>query len=783
METDLTPIDNALALQDPNAQPADAMLAQEQAQLAAAQQQLAFDYWAAKTADQVIAELDKKERQHGSVIKSKGFSTMWRVQRAQYYGLDPNDLNSWSTQNVMLEGDQNEMVRFRVNESRSFISQTITMAIGTRPSFQCMATNTDYDSLGQVETSDALIEYVYGDVYGERKERKTVEKSALFGLSWTWLRWDPNGGTPITEKRPVMRALAGGVQQPALDPKTGKPKMQDVATGQRTGEIVMKSLGPWDVFHEQGVDDPEDHIWLCAREKRSKWEIAGLYPEKKDAILAAASNRDRYDISEMFGSMIGALGSHETDEITVKHFYHRGSPALAGGEFSRGRHIMYVGSTMLLDEPLKYERIPLIDLCPNDYIGTSFGYANAWDMCSVNQMLDQIVSDVASNLATFGRQSVWMEEGTTLSPLDIANGMNFLTGPPNSKPPQAVQLAAIPAASQWFLEYLQKRFNSLSGQNSVTRGEPDANITSGQMAALFHSIAIEFNSAFQGAVDNHRERVANMILDILKRFATHPMVAKVAGIDERPYQDSFTRDDFDGVSGVKIKTANPMMRTQAGRSQMAEWLLKIPNALTEPDQLAEVIVSGQLKPAYDAPRKRRMRIKLENEMLLDLAQAPQLPGQPPPVQQKQDPGMPVVVNGQSVPGAPGPAYRCVPSVPVIYLDNHVDHIHEHYALLTSREALLNPTYLDVVTAHIEHHKKIWRECDPLELQALGLPVFPQPVMQPMPANDNAGADAGAPNKSMNPPAAAHQGQQTESAGVKLPQPSKSPVPNNSGAAA
>jgi hypothetical protein len=741
-------------------------------------------YWAGRMAKDVLAELDKKERAYFDFAQERWFTPMSRIAFAQYHGLDPTALNVWATQQVALDGDQGELLRFRVNESRSFIKQVITMAIGNRPSFECSATNTDYDSLGQAETADAIVEYMYQRVYGERKERVTIENGALYGLGWSWCNWDPNAGEMMTRDVPVMRTLPDGSEAPALDPLTGKPKMKKEPTGQRTGDIVMKSLAWWQVFHEPRVDEPEDHLWRCVREKRSKHEIIGRFPEHREKLLALKSD-DLYSLESLFG--LQQTSGTSTDEIVVKHFYHKPSDALheaktdRGEDASHGRYILYAGECVLLDLPLQFPVIPLVDFCPAEYKGTSFGYADSWDLFAINQMLDQIVSDVASNLSAFGRQCIWGEEGLTDSDSDaIANGMRVLLGRPGSKPPQAIQLAALPAGWDKFLEYLGKRFQSLSGLNSVTRGDPDASITSGTMAALFHSIAIEFNSALQAAVDSHRERLANLILDILKVYAEHPLIVKIAGADERPYADTFTRDKLLGVSGVQVKTSNPMMRTQAGRLQIAEMMMKM-GSIKDPVQLLEVIVSGQFKPAYDADRKLRMKIKLENELLQE----------GPPVKEETPPAPPALPNGLQPP--PPKPYKHVPTVPVHWLDDHDIHVAQHHSLLASREAMSDPALREAVNVHIDHHMKVWRETDPAALLANGKKPFPQPMAPPgarpagpppmqrigkggPPANTN---DKGPP-EAMKP--TDQPKQREESAGTPLPKPAQSPMAGKQGAA-
>lgn len=734
-------------------------------------------YWAAREPEAVIAELEKKERGFFDFQRRRGFVSMWKIMFAQWLGLDPEGMGDWATQTVSLDGDRGELVRFRVNETRSFVKQLITLALGQRPAFECMALNTDYNSLGQVETADNIIEYAYWEKYGERKERKTVTRGALFGLSWAWVNWDVWAGEWIEKEEPVTQQLPDGTTAPKMDARTGKPVMRKVKTGERAGELTLKSLYPWEVFFEPRVEEFDEHIWRCVRERRSRWEVAAAFPEQRAAILDRGK-RDQYGLEALFGIDGGGLTASDDDEVIVYHFYHAPSDAFEAPnpndpeakDFRQGRYLAYCNGKPLRDVVLPYNKIPLEDFCPSEFFGTAFGYADSWDLCSINQMLDQMVSNVATNLTTFSVQSIVVEEGTDFSTDAIANGANVFTVRQGAKPPEALQLASIPESAKWFLEYLQARFQSLTALNSVARGDPSSNISSGTMAALFHSIAIEANSALQAAVDSHRERVANLVLDVMRRYANHPQVMQIAGIDERPYIETFTRDAFSDVRGVRVRTANPMMRSTAGRMQMAELMLKIPGIITEPAQVTEVIVSGQLKPAYDSPRKKRLRIKYENETLAN----------GPPTQQVTPPPMPAFPDGVQPP--PPPPYEVVPAVPVFAFDDHRQHIHEHCSLLASRDALMNEPLRKAVETHIAHHMREWREGDQMAFHALGLPVF----MPPPGAMPPGGA---LPPEAPPPPNGKPAGKApvdvpggAEAENVPLPRPAQPPAPPKRNAA-
>jgi hypothetical protein len=738
-------------------------------------------YWAARDAVEVIGVLKEKKKAYFEFARTRGFIDAWLASYCQRHGQAVDDVQSWETLSVGFAGDDGELLNFRVNEVASYADQLVTMAIGNRPAFETYATNDNYDSLAQAEPSDRIVEYVYADRYGERKERRVIDHAAWYAQGYTWMRWDPTAGEQLPAKEvTVMRTLPDGSQAPELDPKTGRP-VTEMVPGPKTGHIILKALYPWDQYCEPRTEDPDDHLWRTAIERRSRHELAGLFPELAAQLLAVDGN-DPYSIESLF-STDPVSSNAQRDEIPVEHFYHLPSPALdaaQGGKFKTGRYLCFAGDIKLLDIPLAYPTIPLIEFKPWPWDGCAFGYTPIYDMLSINTVIDQLMSDGASNLTNWGRLSMVMDVGTTITAEELARGERIFTKPTDTDHPKYIDPPAIPESAKWFLEQCIKRLQSRSGLNAVTRGDPDKNITSGTMAALFHSIAIEANSGLQAAVDQHREAVANMILVVLQRFAEHPMIFGIAGGDDRDYVASFTKSDLEGVRGVRVKTANPMSRTQAGRMEVAQLMLKIPGAIEDPAQLNETLNSGTPTPLYKNARLRRLRIKYENELLRGDPKKG-----PPQVQQKVDPPPPELPNG--MPSGPAPIpYRWVPAVPVLMTDIHPLHIESHTAELSTKRALEDPAYADAVMAHIEHHMHMWKSTAPDYLQAFHCPPYPGSMAAPAPGAPGLPPGGGGPGGPPHPApgggggGGAHmpealQHKQGPDVGTPIPKPAQSPI--------
>jgi hypothetical protein len=671
-------------------------------------------YWAKKKGGELVSALRAKEQAYFEAVTRRGLLTMWRIAYAQYYGLDPAALGDFATQQISFTGPEAEFIRFRINEVRSFIKQQNTMAMGERPAFQCISVNTDYQSMAQVEICDQIINYLYRRSSGEQRERELLEVDGVFGVAYGWDRWDHDAGDDVD----VMQDVPG-----MTDPQTGQ--LAQMPVKQKSGAPRTTVLYPWEVIQEPY--SREANGWMMVRERCSKWELAAQYPEHS-AKLTKLSTLDEYAISELFGFDLDALTS---DDCIAKHFYHPRCKALP-----EGRYVGVAGDMILWDTTCPVtEGTPITELCTGKFFGTAFGYADSWDLCSINEMIDQLCSDTASNLATFGRQTMVVDEGTKYDVDLIALGHRVLTKNPAAKAPEVIEFAEMPEATKWFLEYLHKRHESISGLNSVARGDPGNNISSGQMAALFHSIAIEYQSGRQASLDSYRERSANLKLDMVRMFADAPFVAEIVGVDERPYMQEFTRQDVSGIRRVMVTTANPLMRSIAGRLQVFESIKDLD--ITQRAAAIELILTGQSKAFTRQDRTCDMRIRWENEQLAK-------------------------------------GTKCQ----VLALDNPFKHVPQHFAEIEARSAELqaNPQAMAAYLEHIMEHGQVYLQLDPNLAQMMqiplpmmpGMPGMPGAPMPGAPANDNAAA----PSKSAKPDP---MSQQVDPSGVKLPSPAQPPA--------
>ncbi|MBN2840879.1 MAG: hypothetical protein JXP37_08005 [Coriobacteriia bacterium] len=654
--------------------------------------------WFLRSSDALTASLIEKKEEFFNALQGSNLVGQWRRAWSQYYGTDPDNPSEFATQNIKRVGPEKEYTRARINDFRSFVKQTIQTALGPAPAYKATTKSTDFATLAGIETIDRALSHVMGQTMTDRKRRRLLERAVVLGMSFGHARWDRDGGDDTTEKVPM--------KNPDGSPLVGAmniPVTEDVEV--KTGIPVIDIGSPWQTFYDP--EEEEDLPWQCVMERRSKWDLAAQFEEQREEIIGC-EDEDEYTREKLFGSAIFSSLSTAEDVVTLHHFYLARCAAAP-----EGRYVGFIeGVPALWDGPLPIQskgRIPVVTIMPSAYIGAFLGYADCWDWMSIQQLIDNVVSDWASNVRAFGRLTLLNPKGSGVNMDALAKGnravdFNGQTPPHYLAPPKmdgGVDLT----------NYLHRRMESVSQQNAVRRGDPQANIKSGTMAALFNQISIEFLSDLQQSFDAAEKELANVCLELLQTRAKGEFLVEVSGEVNRPYWESFAAKGFKGLQSVSVETISPMMRSPAGRYEFWQAVSQVP-----PHKQAAVrrgLEFGDWSGLFDEESAGDMRLIRERELLMS--------------------GSYVAVNA---------------------CDKHEEHVPDHWATYEMLEAadptiplmdeqgqpVLDPMgqpmnkpggkYEQAKKAcldHIMRHRQAWQYIDPGTAMLLGRPL-PPPIL-------------------------------------------------------
>lgn len=667
-------------------------------------------YFAAAEPEKLASACLAKASSFYNVQESNFYLDKLRQNWAYYHG---NFSDNWdnSSHSVGFAGAEGELTLLPVNHYRNIAQHMLVMITSSRPTMEARAANTDYRSLSQTYLANGILDYYMREKDLESCIHRATEMAIVMGSGFVRMEWN---------------ATAGDVYD--YDEETGDKSNQ--------GELEFSTHSPFDVVFD-GTKDTWSNEWVIIRSFQNKFNLIAKYPEMKDKINSIPNE------SRGMNYRLSIFSNDSTDDIPVYEFYHKKTDALPDG-----RYFLFLSADIpLLDIPLPYREIPVYRITAGEYMGTPYGYSPMFDVFPIQEGINSLYSTIMTNQSAFGVQNLYVPRGADISINNLEGALNIIEG--NAKP-EALNLTQTPKEVFEFLQILIQAAETVSGVNSVARGDPGASLKSGTALALIQSMALQFISGLQNNYVKLIEDIGGGLIEILKDFAKTPKTIALVGKNDRPLLKEFVGDDIDSIQRVIVSVGNPLARSTAGRVQMAEQMLQM-GLIKDPQQYFQVIETGQIKTLYESDMNTMLLIKHENELMSE--------------------GTPCIAD---------------------MLDEHSIHILEHRSVLSNPELRKNPELRNILQEHIQEHINFLRTVDPDILKMIKqVPLANPGAPQGVPPEGAPGPDGtpqqGKPpsgpgmDQMMQPPGGLPQpgdmikGQGNQGGGT-LPNPAKPPQP-------
>jgi len=598
-------------------------------------------YYANLPVDEIGGELQKKVDDYYQYVRLNGMLDLWRKSYRQYFraGFHLGD--------TVRGGESGEYSFLYVNHFRSILQAILSITVSQRPTFDARAVNNDYSSQAQTKLAQGLLDYYMREKRLERYVADAVEFAIWSGEGYLALNWD------------VALGREYGVGQ------NNEPV--------REGDIKFTSCSGIDIIRHPYLRKFEDRNWLIVREFVNKYELAKKYPDFADDIIN----------SEMFSQnlkndFLDFYKITDSDLIPFYRFYHDKTQSVPNGRYSE----FIEGGTVIFDSDLPYPEIPVYALHPGSIYASPFGYTVSFDMLPIQRAIDGLASTIQTNQEAFGVQNVLVPKGSNLDVEELVGGLNIVQYDAKMGKPEPMNLTATPVEIFNRYKELINEMESISGINSVVRGNPEASLKSGAALALVASQAIQFLQLTQQRYVQLLEDSGTAIINMLKSYAAVPRVATIVGKMNTPYMKEFKGSDLENVQRVIVDMGNPLSKTTAGKIQIADTLLQY-GFIKNTDMYFSVLQNGRLDSILDPVQRQLMLIAQENEQMSD--------GIDPPV---------------------------------LVTDNHPMHIQEHKQLLDSPEARNNVELVSIVLQHMQEHIQQLQTGDPNLFAILGIQSLP-----------------------------------------------------------
>lgn len=611
------------------------------------------EYFAAREAEEAAGVILSRAENWFRMMDTNGYLDKLTKAWSAYHGAYYSDASSGHK--ITFGGEQGELVNLPVNHFRNICRNILTMVTASRPSLEARATNTDYKSLVQTKLANGLLDYYMREKRLEDYLHKAIEFAIVLGSGYIKMEWNATSGEIYDYN-------------------------EDTNTPIYEGDVVFKNLDPFNVVLDSTKENENDHDWVLTRTFKNRFDLAAKFPELNDDILRMETKDqlERYSTSAGFWE--------ETDDIPVYEFYHKKTEAMP-----EGRYLLFLDSNVvLMDTPLPYRDLPVYRVSPAVILGTPFGYSDTFDILPIQDALNSIYSTILSNHNAFGVQNILSPRGADVTSEQVSGGMNFIEYNSEAGKPSALNLLQSSPESYEFISLLERTAETISGVNSVARGNPESSLKSGNALALVQAMALQFVSGLQQSYVKMIENVGTGLVNMLKDFAAVPRIASIVGESNKTYMKEFTGDDLSSINRVIVDVGNPLARTTAGRVQMAEQMLQM-GLIETPEQYFMVINTGKLDTLTDGIDRELLLVKAENEKLMA----------------NED-------------------------VDAAATDRHSIHIKEHKTVLADPDLRKDPELVQKVLSHIQEHINLLRNTDPDLLMIIG----EQPLAPPggSPAN-------------------------------------------------
>jgi hypothetical protein len=612
-----------------------------------------MQYWATLQGEEFVNEVKKKVEAYDRYIESVGrlnrIKQNWRYLNGLVEGAD----------GLKKTGKAGEIVKISINNYRAFLNNIHVLLTQAKSYFECQAENMDVKSQSECVLGKAIVSYYIDHAGLGASFSRAVFDALCFGDVFLEGDWDESLGSDIT----------------------ANPEDHSIV---KTGDVCIKAHNTLNVIRDIHLKSHSKCRWLIVRDHDDKYELAATYPEHAEYILEqqVESRRNKDSIYDALRNVYGDDG----DTIEIFRVYHKDTKACVGG-----LDCLIIGDRVISAAPItqRYEEIPVKRLAVADIEGSFLAYSPMWDLIPICQASDFLTTAQITNAINLAFTNIWSQD-PNLKVSQLSSGMGLIN---SQTKPEALNLAHSSPELEKGQAMLHSKAQFLTGINSVAAGQPEAvsNIKSGNGLALILSTAVQFQSAFQERYADFRSDLTTLLIKILQKNASAPMLIGITGRANLRETKRFKSDDILSIKRVKCSLTSPIMATIGGRMQVADNLVeKFPGQVSV-QAYVSILQTGLLDHIESGFFNEQMAIISENE----------------------------AIGAGKQKG-------------VLLLENHPLHIKEHLKLVYAPDAKDDPQLIDSVMQHIMEHFAQWGSMTPSMLQVVGIPAMiqPQPMMNP-----------------------------------------------------
>jgi len=542
-------------------------------------------YWAAEPDPEVLASYLYRKREdfwnhlEVSGIRDSAYKC-WRFWHGLFYDL--------SGGNIVPAGIHGDIAQLGMNELRPRCNILLTYTTAQDFDWDAQGIDASQETLDANKKANQLLDWISDDAKYQAAEAfsRMAEHCFVYRVGYTAAIWDDKLGNEV-----------GGDPDAELE-------------YQYEGDLRILNPTLFDVVFDPHVQNFQHLQWVLFRVRENKFDLAERYFNQRDKILSLRLDTEQRE--RWFGIDRGLVLTEMDDDLVDKwYFIHLKTPSL-----STGRLTCIAGDNVVLRDgvlPRIYKQMPIHQLVYSELQGSIVvGHSPILDAMPIQEAMNIEDSTILTNHLKFGQQKLVTQRGQPPDVQDLEPGATLLMGDADIK---ALDLLKSSPELNQYRASLGGVMDSVLNVAAVSRGILERE-TSGVASALLDMKTLQANSRFDKIYKRRIMDIGQTILEIWQVMAGKAGREMPTESEDRSLElVRFTSDNLLKVRRILVKQGSAALRTAAGRMNLAQMMVQLPDAPTNKRELVSIMEGAPLEK-FLAPEDAQIQLVAEENARL-----------------------------------------------------------------------------------------------------------------------------------------------------------------------
>lgn len=437
------------------------------------------------------------------------------------------------------------------NRIQPIVRTEVAKLTKSRPGWLCTPRTADEQAVQHALTGERLLEWGYDHLDFAYHRREAVTWARVTGAGFVKATWDPTLG-------PAVEIMVDDQGKPLRDEKTRRlrrraPGDQAKSLKLGSGDVCLSTRAPFDIYPDPLATGMNDLRWLIDEAVRAPEYVKDRYG--KDVAPDAPAQVGV--VQSRFPS--GGASSGEKVGVRVWEMWEAPTPKSPGG-----RHVVWAGGQLLLDEQNVYGQIPYVMFPGITIPGRFWPGSITTQLRPVQARRNKLLSQVSENVARFANPSLLIDSMSNIVYTGaVGEQIRYQSG--IGEKPSYMQPPQMSADTFRMLQETEASLREISGQSEVSNGAVPAGVTAASAITLLQEQDATRIAPDVESMEDALSEVGQLVLSMMARFYKNERMTVIVGEDGVIDLEAFRGGEQFRVPDVKVEAGSTFPRSLAAK--------------------------------------------------------------------------------------------------------------------------------------------------------------------------------------------------------------------------